>query len=97
MRRAAQGVSKINIYLVIEGATYSLGVFDESFSGTHLPLILRNTSIRKDSFAAGLRIARPRIFSRIRCVRRKQVEPLDHLLERIPVRETGATNTDVLL
>ena len=80
---------------VTEG--YRLWVLDKRLGNAHLPLILRDPRVRQDLLTPGFRVSLPRILSSITGVWRKQVKPLHHLFERVPVREACASDTDVLL
>jgi hypothetical protein len=73
------------------------GVLDERLGHTHLPLVLCNARVFQDLLAARLAVARPRVVACIRSGWREEVEPLDHLLERVAVRKAGSPHSDVLL
>ena len=93
---------KINQSTPFEGTARStrahgLWVLDERLRSTHLPLILRNSRVCQDLLTSRFGISLPRIFPSITRIRGKQVKPLHHLFERVPVRKARTSDTDVLL
>ena len=49
----------------LEENTHSFRIFNEGLGDTHLPLLLRNPGVGKDSLASAASVTRPCVFSRV--------------------------------
>ena len=74
-----------------------LGVLDKALGHTQLPLVTSNARVDKDALTATACITLPNVVACIRGGRRKQIEALHNLFERVAVRKAGSAHADVFL